>query len=83
MMKRLERLSAHVVTSAVASEFESDPFPKGMVPAGTIAIYGQPTSRVVKVLWLCGELGLPYEQVSYFCILIHMNPSPRSPRAAA
>ena len=65
-MERLARLSHHIVPVAAESEFTGDPFPAGRVPAGTIAIYGQPTSRVVKVIWMCAELDLPWEQATGF-----------------
>ena len=36
----------------------SDPYPEG-APPGHIVLYGNPTSRVCKVLWVCAELGVP------------------------
>ena len=39
----------------------SDPFPAG-VP-GKVVIYGNPTSRVTKVLWAAAELSVPVEHV--------------------
>jgi glutathione S-transferase len=76
MAERLARFSRHVsaapaavarsATATVISEHLADPYPAGSVPAGTIVIYGQPTSRVVKVLWMCAELGLSWVQVTGF-----------------
>ena len=43
-----------------APSHRSDPAP-GTGPPGTIMIYGQPTSRVMKVLWMCAECGIDYE----------------------
>ena len=44
------------------SEFpDGDPAP-GPPPPGTITIYGQPTSRVCKVMWVCAELDVPFSQ---------------------
>lgn len=39
----------------------SDPYPDGV--QGKIVLYGNPTSRVCKVLWVCAELDVPVEAV--------------------
>lgn len=58
--------AAGVSTASPGSEFpDGDPSP-GPPTAGTITIYGQPTSRVCKVMWVCAELGVPFEQHSGF-----------------
>lgn len=65
-MDRVRQLSAQIAPVPTEGKSkvdgEKDPFP-GPSPAGKIVIYGQPTSRVQKVLWMCEEVGVPYEQV--------------------
>jgi len=57
---------AQQLCAAEGSEFpDGDPNP-GPVAAGRIVIYGQPTSRVCKVMWMCGELGLSFDQFEGF-----------------
>ena len=40
----------------------SDPYPDGSAE-GRVAVYGNPTSRVCKVLWVCDELGVAVDHV--------------------
>ena len=56
-------LSTAVAAATGSIEHPSDPYPGPSAP-GKITVYGQPTSRVCKVLWLCKEIGLEYDQVS-------------------
>ena len=40
----------------------SDPWPYGSAE-GRVVLYGNPTSRVCKVLWVCAELSVPVDHV--------------------
>jgi glutathione S-transferase len=57
-----QRSAARATASMAAAEPTSDPYPSGG-PPGRIVIYGNPTSRVCKVLWVCAELGLSVDSV--------------------
>lgn len=63
--QRIRRVCAHVSACSVAAtgelDLSADPHPHG-VP-GKMVLYGAPTSRVQKIMWMASECGLPFEQV--------------------
>eukprot|EP00427_Karlodinium_veneficum_P016795 CAMPEP_0169149980 /NCGR_PEP_ID=MMETSP1015-20121227/49879_1 /TAXON_ID=342587 /ORGANISM="Karlodinium micrum, Strain CCMP2283" /LENGTH=263 /DNA_ID=CAMNT_0009218963 /DNA_START=34 /DNA_END=825 /DNA_ORIENTATION=- len=62
---RIRRVCGHVCPSPVAAsadpDLSVDPHPHGI--PGKMVLYGAPTSRVQKVMWIAAECGLPFEQV--------------------
>jgi glutathione S-transferase len=42
-----------------------DPFPNGHPKSGTVVVYGRPTTRVEKVMYILEELNVPYERVHF------------------
>eukprot|EP01045_Picozoa_sp_COSAG04_P003658 COSAG04_NODE_150_length_22521_cov_10.008385_18_plen_82_part_01 len=61
--RRLSILGRHVQPAHAAdSEYpDGDPAP-GPGPDGALVVYGIPTSRVCKVLWMCAEVSGPPNQ---------------------
>ena len=53
------------LSSAVPSGREVDPYPTGHPDKETIVVYGRPTTRVEKVLFMLEELCLPYTRVHF------------------
>mmetsp|Transcript_49324 Transcript_49324/g.81898 ORF Transcript_49324/g.81898 Transcript_49324/m.81898 type:complete len:284 (-) Transcript_49324:91-942(-) len=57
-----QHLFARRRASTFTEEPTADPFSEGGPPQG-VAVYGIPTSRVIKVLWVCSELGVHVSHV--------------------
>jgi hypothetical protein len=64
-MQQAKPIVERATVAAAVEEHPADPYP-GPSASGKIVIYGQPTSRVCKVLWMCSEVGLEYDHVLGF-----------------